>query len=242
MIRRLALGLLPLAVGGVVVGLLWTPATHLIDVPPPLPIVTTSPAVVVTRPTPTPVVTVEVAAPQGVEPVAPAPPAVVTPAPEVAAGPAAVPQAASLVIASRGIRAGIAAEPIAVDATFTLVPPDDPTTVGMWGGGAPLDAQAGTTLLTGHVQTVDVARGALWHLANVQPGDEVLTAAAGRSQSWQVVDVENVPKASVPAWVFAGVVGPRQLAIVTCGGPDQAFNVIVRATPTSGNVHTRVVN
>lgn len=138
----------------------------------------------------------------------------------------------TLRIVSVGIEATVAAMALDFDEHFDLHPPADATQVGLWSGGSGLTAASGTTLVTGHVQTVNVARGALWPLAEVEPGTEVVTVDdQGRAQRWRITDLVVTPKQAPPHWVFAGIDGPRRLVIVTCGGEGQAFNVIARAVP-----------
>ncbi|MFD4292891.1 class F sortase [Rhodococcus sp. NPDC058505] len=118
-------------------------------------------------------------------------------------------------------RVGVAA-PIGV-ATVpggVLTPPNDVSTVGIWQDGAPLAADAGTTLLAGHVNMVGQGNGALFSLALMQPGDVIHTSDdAGRSTAWRVTRVVERPKADgVEESVLDGPTGPRRLAVVTCGG------------------------
>ena len=83
-----------------------------------------------------------------------------------------------------------------------------------------MDADEGTTLLAGHVNLAGQGPGALFNLALMQPGDVVRTSdAEGNTTSWRVTSVVNRPKADgVEESVLDGPVGPRKLAVVTCGG------------------------
>ncbi len=74
-----------------------------------------------------------------------------------------------------------------------------------------------------------------------QPGAVVYVAdPAGSVTRWRVVGLDVVIKAALPKSVFAGPTGPRQLVLVTCGGPIRNIpgvgntyrdNVIVTAVP-----------
>lgn len=116
---------------------------------------------------------------------------------------------------------GVAA-PI-VDASVingVLTPPSLVSMVGIWLDGAALDAAEGTTLLAGHVNLVGQGNGALFNLALMKPGDLVHTSdAQGRMTAWRVTAVVDRPKADgIEESVLDGPVGPRRLAVVTCGG------------------------
>ncbi|WP_305092225.1 class F sortase [Prescottella sp. R16] len=101
-----------------------------------------------------------------------------------------------------------------------LTPPNDVSTVGIWLDGATLDADAGTTLLAGHVNMIGQGNGALFDLALMQPGDVVYTSDdAGSPTAWRVSRVVERAKADgVEESVLDGPTGPRRLAVVTCGG------------------------
>lgn len=125
--------------------------------------------------------------------------------------------------------------------------PPDVHTIGMWDDGAPLvgaGAQPltqGTTLLAGHVNDFEQGNGTLYDLYKVAPGAVVYASdAAGHLTRWRVVAQSVVVKEALPRSVFAGPTGPRQLVLVTCGGPivnipgygnTYRDNVIVTAVP-----------
>lgn len=128
-----------------------------------------------------------------------------------------------------------------------LIIPPNVHDIGMWDHGAPLvgpDTQpvtVGTTLLAGHVNDYSQGNGALYALYRVAPGSVLFVSdAAGRVTRWRVVAQSVVVKAALPKSVFAGLNGPRQLVLVTCGGPivhipgygnSYRDNVIVTAIP-----------
>ncbi len=110
--------------------------------------------------------------------------------------------------------------PTVVAGDGSLIIPVDVHKVGLWTGGAAVVAPAGTTVIAGHVDDVNQGPGAMNQLHNVAPGAVVsVTETSGQVTRWQVTDVAVVGKDSLPAFVFAGKNGPRELALVTCGGP-----------------------
>lgn len=137
--------------------------------------------------------------------------------------------------------------PTTRSATGALQIPADVHDVGVWDAGEPLlspagaPSPAGTTLMAGHVNYAGQGNGALFDLYQVQPGATVYaTDASGRTTVWRVVSAESILKADLPASVFAGTQGPRQLVVVTCGGAIRYVagvgwtyddNIVVTAVP-----------
>lgn len=117
--------------------------------------------------------------------------------------------------------------PTSRSAAGALRIPADVHQIGLWDAGAPVavvprahQPPMGTTLLAGHVNDAARGNGALYPLAGVRPGAQVLTVDdAGRVSRWQVVSLQVVLKERLPSSVFAGRAGPRRLVVVTCGGP-----------------------
>lgn len=117
--------------------------------------------------------------------------------------------------------------------------PDNLHHVGLLDSTSPLDDDAGSTLIAGHV-TAGGHPGALYLLGRVQPGASVSTMdAAGHRTDWVVTSVRNYRKTSLPAEIFQ-TTGERTLTLVTCGGeiirtPDGRWthedNIVVIATP-----------
>jgi hypothetical protein len=128
--------------------------------------------------------------------------------------------------------------PVTVDVNGLLGVPDNPRQLGWWSGGSRPGMPSGSVVIDGHVDSATLGLGALFHLSQARPGDEVvLTSAAGRSTRYLVVARRTYPKATLPAAeVFASDVRPR-LVLLTCGGAfDQttrhyADNIVVYAVP-----------
>jgi len=88
-----------------------------------------------------------------------------------------------------------------------------------WRGSAALDATSGMTTEAGHVN-FNGRQGAFSRLSQLLPGDAVYTASSsGRVTAW-VVTREYARSKTLPLDVsaFRGPDGPRQLALVSCGG------------------------
>lgn len=99
-----------------------------------------------------------------------------------------------------------------------LVIPSDVHNVGEWGH----QANAGTTILAGHVNWVGQGPGALGGLADIAPGATVyLSNRAGLVSVWSVVSLRSVVKKDLPKGLFARG-GARRLVLVTCGGAFDA--------------------
>ncbi|HEX5404818.1 MAG TPA: class F sortase [Pseudonocardiaceae bacterium] len=122
-----------------------------------------------------------------------------------------------------------------------LEPPADVHRAGIWTGGAPLAATAGTTTLVGHVNYVGQGNGAFHDLASVPRGATITTVdGTGAATTWTVTSTEVTDKTTgVDPAVFAGPTGPRRLVLVTCGGRFDANihsyddNVYVWAVPAA---------
>lgn len=101
-----------------------------------------------------------------------------------------------------------------------LEPPSNPGPMTCsWRGSVPLDSSSGMTTETGHVN-YNGRVGAFSRLSQLRPGDPVYTSSStGRVQAWVVTREYARPK-SLPLDVsaFQGPDGPRQLALVSCGG------------------------
>jgi hypothetical protein len=119
-----------------------------------------------------------------------------------------------------------------------LEPPTDVHQVCYWAGGATVGAEAGTTVLAGHINWAGVT-GAFGNLAALHRGDRVLTAGPDAAPAeWQITRVEHRPKTQgIDPAAFVGPDGPRQLYLISCGGAFDASaasyvdNIYVVAKP-----------
>ncbi|WP_261559940.1 class F sortase [Frankia tisae] len=143
--------------------------------------------------------------------------------------------ASSVRIPALGITARIGR---ATEDNGVLTPPRTPTEVGLWPGSAALDAGSGEVTLVGHVNWRGMPPFAFGRLAYLHTGDLVYTSdARGTQTAWRVQRVFARAKAGgVDPAAFAGSRGPRQLIMITCGGPFD-----IRARSYSDNVYVRAV-
>lgn len=119
----------------------------------------------------------------------------------------------------------------------TLNPPEQPKTVGWWLGSALAGADAGTTVVVGHVDSATRGLGALFHLDRVKAGDTVQLTSGHATETYRVVSLHfYVKKAGLPRSLFTRA-GPPRLVVISCGGSfDRAKrsyreNVVVVAEP-----------
>ena len=105
-------------------------------------------------------------------------------------------------------------------------------------GSYPGDPQ-GTVLVAGHLNSSSLARGALFHLAEIAEGAAIwVTDATGRPHEYRVVGLQVLLKQALPRSIFSRQ-GDPELVLVTCGGDltdtgegrHYASNVIVTALP-----------
>jgi LPXTG-site transpeptidase (sortase) family protein len=118
----------------------------------------------------------------------------------------------------------------------TLVPPDDPRTLGWWADSARPGTLRGGTLITGH--TVHSGGGALDDLETLRRGDPVRVRTTRGVVRYSVTGVTVYRKASlarVSDRVFSQA-GPHRLLLVTCedwNGVEYLGNVVVLAEPVT---------
>lgn len=123
----------------------------------------------------------------------------------------------------------------------SMIVPTDVRSVGISTDSAPLSATAGTTLIVGHVDDYRQGNGAFYFIHDIEPGADIAVVGAdGTVTQWKVFKVTSVSKSALPLDIF-DTAGPRQLVLVTCGGPllrtgggaTYADNVLVYATPAA---------
>lgn len=115
-----------------------------------------------------------------------------------------------------------------------LVPPDDPTVLGWWSGGAVAGAARGSALVTGH--TVHDGGGALDDLELVPVGSTIVVRTDRGPLRYRTTSVEVVGKEALArraARLFSQD-APGRLVLVTCedwNGTGYESNVVVLAEP-----------
>jgi sortase (surface protein transpeptidase) len=141
-------------------------------------------------------------------------------------------------IPSVGIDLPVVATGVAGDGQMEL--PEDPKVMGWYKFGPQPGEDQGSTVLGGHVDSIEYGVGPLSRLANVQPGTEVtVTGPDGTVLRYQVRTVERIYKAALPVDELFTPEGPHQLAVVTCGGEflgtglGYEDNIVVIADPVA---------
>lgn len=118
---------------------------------------------------------------------------------------------------SLGVSAAI--RPVGVDGRGTLQVPPDVADVGWYRYGPRPGDPAGSTVLSGHVDSAEQGRGAFFRLRRLAPGDPVVVHGSdGRVRRYRVVAREEWPKGRVPLDRLFARTGASRLTLVTCGG------------------------
>jgi hypothetical protein len=122
-----------------------------------------------------------------------------------------------LELPSLGVRAAV--QPVGADRNGDLQIPTDVAAVGWYRFGPRPGDPAGSTVLSGHVDSAEQGRGAFFRLRQLQPGDPVVVHdSSGRVWRYRVVAREEWPKDEVPLERIFGRTGAPRLTLVTCGG------------------------
>ena len=127
----------------------------------------------------------------------------------------------------------------------TLLIPADVHQAALDVGSAALGARQGTTIIAAHVDNVDQGDGAFYFLYQVKPGAVITVTGLDRAvTTWRVYQAAVAPKTALPLGIWS-VTGPRQLVLVTCGGPVEHTpaggtyqdNILIYATPAAPDQH-----
>lgn len=119
--------------------------------------------------------------------------------------------------------------------------PDNISRLGWWENSAPAGSPTGTTIIDGHIDSASAGEGALFHLAELNPGDPItVSTSTARIVRYRVRARRIYPKAAgLPAELFDQQ-GPPRLIIISCSGPfDYSLhsyrdNLAIFAIPVSG--------
>ncbi len=124
---------------------------------------------------------------------------------------------ASLHLPTLDVTAGI--DPVDSDHGVLQVP-EDISRVGWWKHSANPGSAAGSTVIDGHIDSAAAGEGALFHLADLGPGDPVaVTTSTGAAVHYRVQARRvYVKEQGLPADLF-NQQGPGRLVIISCGGP-----------------------
>ena len=121
-----------------------------------------------------------------------------------------------------------------------LVVPEDPGKVGWWDGSSYVGDDYGSTVIAGHVDSLDRGIGFFFRLWNIEVGERVVLRAGDRRQAYEITRLRQVPRTDLvdEKEVFA-FDGPPRLVLITCAGefrPERggySRNLIVVARPIS---------
>lgn len=109
--------------------------------------------------------------------------------------------------------------PVGVDRAGDLEIPENVAQVGWYRYGPRPGDPAGSTVLSGHVDSAEQGQGAFFRLRELRPGDPVVVRGEdGRSWRYRVVSREEWPKSEVPLDRIFSRGGAPRLTLVTCGG------------------------
>ena len=125
---------------------------------------------------------------------------------------------------------------VGLDADRQVVVPDDVRRAGWYEPGPPPGAATGSAVLVGHVDDRTQGLGTFAGLRDLAAGDLIeVRTAAGEVLAYDVVSLEQFPKAEAPMTRLFAVDGPHRLVLISCGGDfaggRYTDNVVVTAVP-----------
>jgi LPXTG-site transpeptidase (sortase) family protein len=119
-----------------------------------------------------------------------------------------------------------------------LVVPEEPGKVGWWDGSSYVGDDYGSTVIAGHVDTLDRGVGFFVRLWEAEVGERIVVSAGNARQAYTITKLRQVPRTDLvdDEEVFA-VDGPPRLVLITCTGefrPERggySRNLVVVASP-----------
>ncbi|MEV1073473.1 class F sortase [Micromonospora parva] len=110
--------------------------------------------------------------------------------------------------------------------------------IGWYRYGPGLEADAGSIVIAGHVDSAQQGRGAFFRLRELDQGDTLTaTGSDGKARDYRVVAREEYDKTKIPLDRYFARDGKPRLTLITCGGPFDAKarkyrdNIVVTAVP-----------
>lgn len=144
----------------------------------------------------------------------------------------------SLIIPDLGVESPVVTT--SMDASRSIVVPEDVMETGWYDGSRRLGARYGSTVIVGHRDSATQGSGALFGIEGIPLGSTItVTAQDGTPHDFIVDSVEMIDKSLLPAEaprIFART-GDYRLVLITCGGAfDEAArsylsNVVITALP-----------
>lgn len=125
---------------------------------------------------------------------------------------------------------------VGLDPDRQVVVPDDVRRAGWYEPGPAPGAAAGSVVLVGHVDDRSQGLGTFAGLRELVAGDLIeVGTAAGEVLVYDVVSLEQVPKAEAPMNRLFAADGPHRLVLISCGGDfdggSYTDDVVVTAVP-----------
>ncbi|WP_433460528.1 class F sortase [Micromonospora sp. CA-248212] len=155
---------------------------------------------------------------------------------DLPAGVQAVPPV-RLVIPGIGVTATVNAVGINERTNEFEVPPSVDE-IGWYRYGPGLEADAGSVVIAGHVDSARQGKGAFYRLRELDRGDTLTaTGSDGTARRYRVVAREEYAKTKIPLDRYFARDGKPRLTLITCGGPFDAKarryrdNIVVTAVP-----------
>ena len=119
-----------------------------------------------------------------------------------------------------------------------LVVPEEPGKVGWWDGSSHVGDDYGSTVIAGHVDTLDRGIGFFFRLWHIEVGERVVLSAGNVRQAYTITTLRQVPRTDLvdDEEVF-DIDGPPRLVLITCAGefrPERggySRNLVVVARP-----------
>lgn len=142
-----------------------------------------------------------------------------------------------LVIPEIGVTATVNAVGINERTNEFEVPPSVDE-IGWYRYGPGLEADAGSVVIAGHVDSASQGKGAFFRLRELDRGDTLTaTGSDGTARRYRVVAREEYAKTKIPLDRYFARDGKPRLTLITCGGPFDAKarkyrdNIVVTAVP-----------
>jgi sortase (surface protein transpeptidase) len=154
-------------------------------------------------------------------------------------GPPAVSTVAPVRLSIPAVRLNAPVKPVGIDPdTRELAVPEARSTVGWYRYGPGMDADSGSLVIAGHVDSLTQGPGPFFRLAEVGAGARIsVRATDGSVRGFRVVSREVFRKSKAPYDRLFARDGPFRLTLVTCGGGfdrktgSYRDNVVVTAVP-----------
>jgi sortase (surface protein transpeptidase) len=144
-----------------------------------------------------------------------------------------------LAIPALGIDAPI--DPEGVDQNGAMALPDDVRRVGWYRFNPAPGAAAGSVVISGHVDSAEQGKGAMFTLGSANVGDRITVRSAdGSRHVYRVTGRQTIVKKRLPVEQLFDRTGPPRLILITCGGPfitslhSYRDNLVVAAEPEPG--------